>query len=319
MKRYSLLLGMIGCLIMAQSKAIVIAHRGASGYLPEHTLESTAMAYAMGADFIEPDIVLTKDNIPIVLHDIHLEYTTNVREDFPQRVRKDGHWYAIDFTLADIKTMNVHERVNEDQQAVYPNRFPLNKGSFQIPTFAEQIEMVLGLNKSTGRNVGIYPEIKEPFFHEKEGHPIGTIVLKLLAGYGYTSKNSNIFLQCFEPEYLKKLRFELKSELPMIQLVGPNEWEIGPDYESMLTKTGIKEMAQYANGIGILFDQIYNNPTIVQDAHQAGLLVHAYTFRKDELPSYVKSFDELLKLFFEKHKVGGVFTDFPDEVVRYLK
>lgn len=283
------------------------------------------MAHAMSPDFIEPDVVLTKDNIPIVLHDIYLEYTTNVKEVFPKKVASDGHWYAIDFTLSEIKTLHVHERVDEKGHMVYPKRFPLQKGSFTVPTLSEQIELIQGLNQSTDQNIGLYPELKEPLFHEKRGVDMGKTVIALLKRYGYDSKNANLFLQCFEPSVLQKLRCEEKCALPMIQLIGPNEWKLGPDFEAMMTPSGLKAIRQYAEGIGFWLYQIQDeadhrpsyvvNPSIVADAHEVGLQVHVYTFRKDELPNYTSSFESLLKMFFKDFKVDGIFTDFPDEAV----
>jgi glycerophosphoryl diester phosphodiesterase len=134
----------------AGAKKNVIAHRGASGYLPEHTLEAVAMAYAMGADYLEQDVVLTKDDHAIVLHDIHLEAVTNVAQVFPRRARSDGRYYAIDFTLAEIKALQVHERIALPAgAAVYPKRFPVGWSRFEIPTLEEEITLVQGLNKST--------------------------------------------------------------------------------------------------------------------------------------------------------------------------
>lgn len=133
-------------------KKIVIAHRGASGYLPEHTLQGVAMAYQMGADFIEPDCVLSKDNVPVVVHDTHIDTISDVAKKFPDRKRKDGRYYAIDFTVAELKTLAVSERFDPASgKPVYPKRFPLGVPGFTIPTLAEEIELVQGLNKSTGR------------------------------------------------------------------------------------------------------------------------------------------------------------------------
>ena len=134
---------------------IVIAHRGASGYLPEHTLEAYVMAYALGADFIETDLALTMDGVFVCIHDIYLEYTTNVKEIFPNRARKDKHWYVADFSLDEIKQLGVHERIRANGIAYFPSRFPLDFSKFEVPTFAEMIELIQGLNKSTGHNVGI--------------------------------------------------------------------------------------------------------------------------------------------------------------------
>ena len=130
------------------SNRVIIAHRGASAYLPEHTLEAYSYAHALDVDFIGPDVVLTKDNEAICIHDIHLETTTNVEQVFPQRKRSDGRWYAIDFTLKEIKTLLVHERENEEGKRVFPQRFSQRKSSFKVPTFREFIELIKGLNAS---------------------------------------------------------------------------------------------------------------------------------------------------------------------------
>ena len=122
----------IGC---DENKKIVHAHRGACGYLPEHTLPSYALAYGMGADYIEPDLVLTKDGIFICVHDIYLEDTTNVEEIFPDRHREDDHWYAIDFLLSEIKSLTVHERSKKDGTPYYPDRFPQGDSNFEVAHF----------------------------------------------------------------------------------------------------------------------------------------------------------------------------------------
>ena len=163
----------------AQNNKIVVAHRGASGYLPEHTLPAKAMAYAMGADYVEQDVVMTKDDQLIVIHDDTLNRTTDVAEKFPGRARADGEYYAIDFTLAEILTLNVTEGFtveNGQKQQIYPARFPMGASTFKIHTLAQEIEFVQGLNKATGRDVGIYPEIKSPAFHLAEGKDLGQLM-----------------------------------------------------------------------------------------------------------------------------------------------
>src|SRR5690606_27270423 len=151
------------------SGPVVIAHRGASGYLPEHTLASKAMAHAMGADFLEQDVVMTRDDQLVVMHDITLDRTTDVATRFPGRSREDGLHYVVDFTLAEIESLQVTEgarRIGGTREAIYPGRFPVGLSSFRIHTLAQEIELVQGLNRSTGADVGIYPEIKSPaFFH----------------------------------------------------------------------------------------------------------------------------------------------------------
>ena len=134
---------------LANGNKIVIAHRGASAYLPEHTLAGVSMAHAWDVDFIEPDIVLSKDRVPVVLHDIHLELTTNVEDTFPKKKRKDGRYYAIDLSLAELKQLRVHERINpKTGKIAFPARFPAKLSAFQIPTLSEYIELIQGLNSS---------------------------------------------------------------------------------------------------------------------------------------------------------------------------
>ena len=157
------------------NEKIVIAHRGASGYLPEHTLPAKAMAYAQGADYLEQDLVMTKDDHLVVLHDHYLDRVTDVADRFPDRARKDGRYYAIDFTLDEIKSLKFTEGFdieNGKKVQTYPGRFPMGKSDFRVHTFEEEIEFVQGLNHSTGKNIGIYPEIKAPWFHHQEGKDI---------------------------------------------------------------------------------------------------------------------------------------------------
>ena len=166
----------------------VIAHRGAPGYLPEHTLESYAMAYGQGADYLEPDLMLTKDGVPIALHDRTLDATTNVAEVFPDRARDDGRHYAIDFTLDEIKQLAVRERVHPASgELVYPDRFPNTHDElvFRIATLAELIELTQGMNQATGRNVGIYPETKASDWHVEQGYDFERKLMDVLTEYGY--------------------------------------------------------------------------------------------------------------------------------------
>lgn len=290
---------------MAFADPIVIAHRGASGYLPEHTLEAYAMAHAMGADYIEPDLVLTSDDVFICLHDIHLELTTNVEEVFPDRHRKDGSWYPIDFTLAEIKTLSNHERLG--------NRFPVGKSDFEVPTFREMIELVQGLNKTTGRDVGIYPEIKGPAFHAGEGHPVERALLDVLSEYGYEGADAKVFVQSFEIEPLRRIRNKLKSELPLIMLIAEGSGQ------KLLTPEGLDDLATFVNGIGPSKTIIEKDPDIVKRAHARNLKVHPYTFRADMYPKRrYDSFDDELDQFYSAYTVDGVFTDFPDIVRSFL-
>ena len=332
---------------MEQNEKIVIAHRGASGYLPEHSLASKSMAYAMGADYIEQDLVMTKDDQVIVFHDLYLDRVTNVTAVYPDRKRADGRYYVIDFTLDELKRLDISERFKIDQGKYvpnYPQRFPLWKSSFRIHTFSEEIELIQGLNKSMGKSVGIYPEIKAPWFHQKEGKDISKKVLEILKQHGYKTKEDLVYLQCFDPNELKRIRRELFSELnievKLVQLMAKTEWHetminqegkiIPYDYSWMLEKGGMEKISQYADGVGPWMGMIVKDGSIryslivsdiVNDAHNAGLIVHPYTFRLDSgyIPQYASDFDDLLDIFYFQIGVDGAFTDFPDRAVEFLE
>ena len=316
----------------ALAQKVVIAHRGASGYLPEHTLEAKAMAHAMGADYIEQDVVMTKDDELIVLHDITLDRTTDVAEQFPDRVRADGRFYAIDFSLEEIQQLNASEASRTDngvRKQVYGNRFPMGISSFRIPTLAEEIELIQGLNKSTGIDAGIYPEIKSPEFHRAEGKDISTAVVAILKHYGYTSKGDKLFLQTFSFEELRILHDEILPaadvELNLIQLIGSED-----SYSWMFEPDGMARLAKFADGIGpekgLVIDRASSTSNLiitelVTRAHGAGMHVHPYTYRLDpgQVPRYADSFEQLLELHYFQAEVDGVFTDFPDRAVEFLR
>lgn len=315
-----------------KKKPLVIAHRGASGYLPEHSLPGKALAFAMEADFVELDAILTKDDVPIVFHDHYLDAMTNVAGLFPERRRSDGRHYAADFTLEEIKKLRLHERVSLDSgKAVYPGRFPADATvHFEIPTLEEEIDMIQGLNRSMGKNVGIYIEPKGPAYHRKEGKNIEKAVLDVFRNFGYVSRDSRCYIQSFEPDSIRYMRQTLKSDLTMVQLIGDVTWEETPgvDYTRMVTPEGLDEVARYADFIGPWMNQVVVDggnrgiapvhTRLVEWAHERGLEVHPYTFRADALPSYASSFDELLEKFLFTAGVDGIFTDFPDKAVRFL-
>lgn len=298
----------------APADPVVIAHRGASGYLPEHTLEAYALAHGLGADYIEPDLVMTRDGVLICLHDIHLEATTDVAARFPERARGDGRWYAADFTLAEIKQLAVMERRHPDGRPVFPERFRPDSKGFQIPTLVEVIELVQSLNRTRGRNVGLYPETKEPAFHDREGLSLEAPLLDTLAAYGYTGPDAAVFIQSFDPANLKELRFALGTRLPLIQLIGG-----GATFDPLVTPAGLKGIAEYANGIGPSKRRIEKAPgqpvdgnALVREAHARGLVVHPYTFRADELFPGDPDLETEVRRFVFTYGVDGFFTDHPD-------
>lgn len=309
----------------ANDRPIVIAHRGACGYLPEHTLEAAALAYGMGADYIEQDVVLTKDDVPVVSHDIHLDTVTNVASVFPDRSRKDGRYYAIDFTLKEIKSLRANERVDhKTAKPVFPKRFPVGRSRFEVATFAEHIELIQGLNKSTGRGVGIYPEVKSPAWHRKSGKDISRIVLDVLKQYGYEDGNDAVFVQCFDAVETRRMREQLKTRLKLVQLLGDKRWdETSTDYDRLRAEKELRSIAEYANGIGPSLSHVANEKTgkataLIRMAHEHRLVVHPYTIRSDSLPKYAKSHDSLLDVVVKQAKADGFFTDFSDKGVTYL-
>jgi len=298
--------------LWAQEK-VIIGHRGAAGYLPEHTLAGYAYAHALGVDYIEPDLVMTKDSVLVCLHDIYLELTTDVEEVFPDRHRRDGRWYVADFTLAEVRELSVHERSGSNGRPVFPGRFPVGASRFAVPTFAETIELVKGLNETAGRSVGLYPELKRPAWHASEGLPMEETLLDVLERYGYRGAEANVYVQCFEANALKSLRSEWGTAFRLVQLVSASG-----AYARMWTRAGLDEIAGYANAIGPSKTIIETNPAFVTWAHDRGLAVHPYTFRADDLPAKYASLEEELSMFFFGYGVDGLFTDFPDVAARVL-
>lgn len=285
---------------MTAPSRIVIAHRGASGYLPEHTLAAYALAHGMGADFIEPDLVLTREGRLICLHDIHLQATTNVEQIFPDRDRDDGSWYAADFTLEEIRRLAAEERLD--------GRFPKGRSRFAVPAFTEMIELVQGLNERTGRNVGIYPELKAPAWHREHGLPMEEALLEVLGRYGYLedAARAPVFVQSFEEGSLRRLR-NLGSGLRQVFLMAEVD-----RYRRFLSPEGIAGIAEFANGIGPAKTMLKQQPELVDWAHDAGLTVHPYTFRADQVPDGYDSHEAELERFLFELGVDGVFTDYPD-------
>jgi glycerophosphoryl diester phosphodiesterase len=305
-----------------QKPPLIIAHRGASGYLPEHTLAAKALAFGMGADFLEQDVVATRDNVLVVLHDIHLDRVTDVAARFPSRHRGDGRYYVRDFDLPELSTLNVHERRNADGSAVFARRFPAVLGRFRIVTLDEELEMIRGLCQSTGRSVGIYPEIKAPAWHKTEGVDISTLLLRSLDAHGFRRRSDPVFLQCFDAEELRRVRQDLGSDLKLVQLIGDDgDSGSATNYARLQTAAGLREAARYVDGIGPWLGQLYNlagidghpvSTGLVSAAHAAGLVVHPYTFRADALATGFGSFREMIDWFAGTLKVDGFFTDFPD-------
>jgi glycerophosphoryl diester phosphodiesterase len=320
---------------------IVIAHRGASGYLPEHTLEAKVASYLMHADFIEQDVVLTRDNQPLVLHDIYLDEVTNVAQIFPDRKRSDQRYYAIDFTLDEIKKLRATERFHHENSSdqFFPNRFTVWQSSFQLNSLEEEIQLIQGFEQTLKRiygmydggkkqvhKAGIYVEIKNPEFHYEEKRAnFSEIVLEILSKYNYKTQHDKCIIQCFDPKELRRIREQLGCKLRLVQLLENNQIIDGFDWTS---NEGLKRIKEFADGIGPEKNQLVDyNPSsntilaseMYNQAKGLGLFIHPYTFRVDKLPDYASNYRALLDIFFKNMHVDGLFTDFTDLTLDYVK
>jgi glycerophosphoryl diester phosphodiesterase len=290
---------------------LIIAHRGASGHRPEHTLEGYRLAVEMGADFIEPDLVSTHDGVLIARHENEIGLTTDAADKYPDRRRTktiDGRavtgWFSEDFTLAEIKTLRARERL--------PFRSHSFDGQFQIPTFDVVIELAQRLGADRHRRVGIYPETKHPSYFRALGLPLEERLLASLTRYHWNDRASPVFIQSFEASSLQILR--RATTVRLIQLV---------DTAGQVGSGALTAIAAYADGIGATKDLVVPaNPDgtlaaatdLVSRAHAAGLVVHIWTLRADKefLPAgyHGNAEDEFQK--FRQLGVDGVFTDYPD-------
>ena len=313
----------------AYAKNLVIAHRGASGYLPEHTLESAVLAFAMNADFLELDVVMTRDGHLIVMHDLTLNATTNVDEIFPGRRGADGKYYTMEFSLAEIKKLRVHERSKKRGSGpAFKGRFPNEFLLFEVPTLEEMLQLVNGLKQSHGREMGLYIEIKGANIHRQYKLDPAKKLLATLERYDYREASDPIWIQSFDAEVLKTMRQKHKTRLKLLQLIGENRWRLSAtDFDYLKSEAGLNEVAQYADGIGPWMNQVVTGKNISGDlkltglvkmAHLRNLKVHPYTLRKDRLPSYAETFEDLLHIFFNLAQVDGVITDFPDQAIKFL-
>ncbi len=286
-------------------RPILIAHRGASGDRPEHTLEAYLLAIEMGADFIEPDLVLSKDGVLVARHENEISGTTDVaqRPEFAARQATksiDGQsvtgWFTEDFTFAELRTLKARERLPELRVAN-----TAYDGQFLIPSFDEILALAQTEGQARGRVIGVYPETKHPSYFTSIGLPHEAPLLSALARYGLTEAGSPVFIQSFEVGNLQVLRG--KTQVRLIQLI---DSEAGPAdlpamlYADMITPDGLKAIAAYADGIGPFKDLVIartadghlGDPTqLVEQAHAVGLAVHPWTFRAENyfLPEGFKS------------------------------
>ena len=343
---------------MSNKDPIIIAHRGASGYLPEHTLEAYALAIEQGADYIEPDLVATKDGYLIVRHEPNIMQTTNVkdRSEFRDRKRKamiDGveeeGYFVADFTLAEIKTLSAVQQFADRDQSL--------NAMFKIATFAEVIDLAQRKSRDKKRTIGIYPETKHPSYHQAIGLPLEDRLVAALARAGWNDRAAPVFIQSFETANLRYLRGITKVKL--VQLIAASgvapegSLEFNPPFDrpydravagdaryfrDLLTPQGLAEVATYADGIGLWKRYVisaaganltglaaYNEANrkllppsrLIDDAHRAGLLVHAWTFRNEQHRLVADYQGNPLNEYLQFYRLGvdGVFSDFPDTAV----
>ena len=331
-----------------KAEPLVIGHRGAAGYRPEHTLASYGLAARMGADYVEPDLVSTRDGVLVARHENEIGGTTDVA-DHPEFANRrttktiDGvaitGWFTEDFTLAELKTLRAKERIPDIRQ-----RNTIYNGRFEVPTFQEVIDLTKRLSEELDRPIGIYPETKHPTYFRSIGLPLEPGLVRTLNRNHLNDKHAKVFVQSFEVGNLKALDRELK--VPLVQLLAaptakPYDFVVSGDprtYRDMATPQGLKDIARYADGVGPSKDYIVPRDatgrslpptTFVSDAHKAGLLVHPYTFRNENtfLPAELRSsanpadygnaIAEDVQFF--KLGVDGIFTDNTDTAVEARK
>jgi glycerophosphoryl diester phosphodiesterase len=320
---------------------LVIGHRGASGYRPEHTLASYELAARMGADYIEADLVSTSDGVLVARHENEISGTTDVAEhpEFADRratrvidgVEVTG-WFTEDFTLAELRSLRAVERLPElrEENTIYD-------GLYQVPTLDEVLELREELSRELDREVGVYVETKHPTYFDSIGLSLEEPLVESLEAAGLTAEDAPVFLQSFETTNLQEL--DEVVEVPLVQLLSatgaPADLVAAGDprtYADLSSAAGLAEVAGYADGVGPEKAQVIPRDaagdlgeptTFVADAHEAGLLVHPYTFRNENefLPTdlrdageepgdYGRAIEE--QLAYWETGIDGIFTDNPD-------
>ncbi|TCM46694.1 glycerophosphodiester phosphodiesterase [Kribbella sp. VKM Ac-2568] len=322
---------------------VIVGHRGASGYRPEHTLASYELAARMGADYIEPDLVTTKDHVLVTRHEPEIGGTTDVaaHPEFAARKKTkvlDGSpltgWFTEDFTLKELKTLRAKERIPAVRQ-----HNTVFDGRYQIPTLQEVIDLTKRLSRELDRPIGIYPETKHPTYFQQQGLALEPELVKTLNRNGLNRPEAKVFVQSFEVANLKTLDKQLR--VPLVQLTSsagaPYDFVASGDkrtYADIVSANGLRDVARYADGVGPSKDQVIpvdatgklGTPTaLVRDAHRAGLVVHPYTFRVENsfLPVNFRSstvaaesgnlFGEIAA--YRQAGIDGLFSDNTDIVV----
>ncbi len=287
------LLPLLFATTLAQYKQkTLVAHRGASAYAPEHTLEAYRLALQQGADYIEQDLQITKDGVLVCLHDLTLERTTNVEEIFPDRFKLEGttkRWYVSDFTRKEI------------QQLDAGSWFEAKFAGAKVPTWQEAIDLVRG-------KAGLFPETKGPEVYGSRGFDMEKLVLAQLRKNKLPDKKTPVLIQSFSPESLRKMKVELKTKVPLILLISPlqKEW---------LTADGLKKAKEFVIGIGPAKNLLDGKPELVKLAHDTGLSVTPYTSNEKTKGRFASARAEM-QYFLYTLGVDALFTDNPDQFPR---
>jgi glycerophosphoryl diester phosphodiesterase len=300
------------------ARVLVIAHRGASGYRPEHTLEAYRLAIEMGADAIEPDLVSTRDGVLVARHEPEIGGTTDVADKFPDRRRTEiiegqatTGWFTTDLTLAELKTLRARERL--------PFRSHEYDGRFEVPTFEDVLDLAEREARARGRTIAVYPETKHPSYFRERGVPLEPRLLAALAKRGLTRRDSPVFVQSFDPASLQELR--PRTDVRLVQLIE----------KTVPSSEDLARMATYAQGIGadkrlILpldaeTDALRPPTDLVTRAHAAGLFVHAWTMRSDARFLAKEYAGDAAREYAQLASLGvdGVFSDFPDHAIAALR
>ena len=291
---------------------LVIAHRGASGELPEHTLAAYERAIVHGADCIEPDLVMTKDGVLIDRHDIYLSTTTDVadRPEFASRKRlatdKDHEgredWFASDFTLAEIRTLRARQP--------FDTRSKSFDGLYEVPTFEEVLDLAASRTTITGSKICVYPEAKAPSLHASLGFDMGGEILRLLKNKGLDKPGAPVFIQSFESDFVREMNS--RTKLPVVMLAGDM---------NALSEAMSKPGAPYWDGLGVthrmLFNEAGESSGVIEASHAAGIPVHVWTYRDDAPFGSEPIEDSMSKAL--KLGADGLFADFPATARRVVR
>jgi glycerophosphoryl diester phosphodiesterase len=312
---------------------LVIAQGGASGYLMEHSLPSVALAIAMDADIIKIDVVLTADNEVIVLGSPDIAKASNVAEVFPDRIREDGHYYALDFTLEEIRTLTLRDPAKRFSEELY---LRLN-----IPTLGEELALIGALNKSLEKHSSIAVELRQPWLHRREGKDLAMPVLSILQQYGYTGATDNIFILSYDTMELQRIRKQLLPQMGMgiklVQLIESNEGQetmteewgewTSYNYDWMFSKSGLRSLTSSVAAIGLPKHMLADSrgnlllTDFVENAHHLNTMIFTFSVQKDEYSQvpFVNSFEEELEFFYFSAGVDAIVTDFCKDALHYLK